>query len=548
MRLLRSADLAFEDFQNDCAPNYVILSHTWYKSQDEVTYQQMCAGPDTSKPGYHKIRECARVARDNGYEYLWVDTCCIDKSSSAELSEAINSMYFWYSEAVVCYAYLSDVHQVDSSAIPIEESKWFTRGWTLQELLAPKEVVFYTSDWKILGSKSTLKSQIHEITKIPFGALEGTPLSYFSVAQRMSWASKRVTTRIEDIAYSLMGIFDVNMPLLYGEREKAFQRLQHHILQNSNDQSLFAWKDESLDEGDHVGVLAPSPKQFEHSNNVTSIGSWARHDATTLNHNGLRLDVWLVPTDEHTIFVASLACSIGSSYHYSPGIYVKQFMSSTPWKRDYDSQVVRIRGDELVMLSNQQKSIGQRGTVLALQPHQLQHHYDPIPSDVAIFNVFWDFRACEGTNEGVNYLTGFPAASWNSQLAIITGGHGPGAHGAVFVQHQTTSTLTIFGFSLCGDPWVRVFCPPPFAPSQWMMFTPDGSETHESEAVISTSPSRTLLCKAAIWLGYTEFGREMFNTRVHGVKVRGPAIMAPGKVETKKTEFEVIARGQQWWR
>src|SRR5205814_1400499 len=222
MRLLRSSTLEFEDLEGGNIPAYAILSHTW--GSHEVSYQEMLAGSGSLKAGYGKIKRCGELAAEDGWEYFWADTCCIDKSSSAELSEAINSMYTWYRNASVCYAYLSDVSAA-SSADPLyptvssfRRSRWFTRGWTLQELIAPPDVVFLSKEWKEIGSKETLKERIKEITGIQIKALEGADMGLFSVSERMSWAAKRQTTGIEDTAYSLMGLFGVNMPLLYGER------------------------------------------------------------------------------------------------------------------------------------------------------------------------------------------------------------------------------------------------------------------------------------------------------------------------------------------
>ncbi|PIL28688.1 hypothetical protein GSI_08732 [Ganoderma sinense ZZ0214-1] len=192
-----------------------------------------------------KIREACRVAREQGYDYLWVDSCCIDKTSSSELSESINSMYQWYSRADVCYAFLPDVpanedHKAKDSRF--RRSRWFTRGWTLQELIAPVDVVFLAEDWTAIGSKESLAEPITEITNIDYNALlHIEPLDQFSVAQRLSWAARRETTRVEDQAYSLLGIFDINMPTLYGEGEGAFRRLQEEIMRRTPDQSLFAW-------------------------------------------------------------------------------------------------------------------------------------------------------------------------------------------------------------------------------------------------------------------------------------------------------------------
>ncbi|KAM5546210.1 hypothetical protein V8D89_000336 [Ganoderma adspersum] len=197
-----------------------------------------------------KIREACRVARENGYRYLWIDSCCIDKTSSSELSESINSMYQWYALADVCYAFLSDVpaeedHWAEDSLF--RACRWFTRGWTLQELIAPLFVMFLAQDWAAIGSKDDLAELVMEITNIDYNALlHIEPLDKFSVAQRFSWAANRETTRVEDRAYSLLGIFDINMPTLYGEGERAFRRLQEEIMRRTPDQSLFAWTQEGL--------------------------------------------------------------------------------------------------------------------------------------------------------------------------------------------------------------------------------------------------------------------------------------------------------------
>ena len=192
-----------------------------------------------------KILEACRVAREAGYEHLWVDSCCIDKASSSELSEAINSMYQWYGLSTVCYAYLADVppgKDPSEEGSAFRESRWFKRGWTLQELIAPESVIFLASDWTPIGSKLDLVDLVEEITGIPDEALvHWTSLDAFSVAQRLSWAASRETTRVEDSAYSLLGIFDITMPTLYGEGDRAFRKLQEEILRRVPDQSIFAW-------------------------------------------------------------------------------------------------------------------------------------------------------------------------------------------------------------------------------------------------------------------------------------------------------------------
>lgn len=243
MRLLKLSNdgaLSLTEFFDDNIPPYAILSHTWRTDGEEVTFKDLSEGAAKSKAGYTKIRFCGEQATSDDLYYFWVDTCCIDKSSSAELQEAINSMFRWYRDATRCYVYLEDVSvgdraqnsQISQSSweSAFRASRWFTRGWTLQELLAPTSVEFFSQEGKRLGDKKLLERQIHEITSIDVEALQGSPLSGFSVATRFSWTEKRKTTRQEDAAYSLLGIFGIRMSLIYGEgREDAINRLKKKI-------------------------------------------------------------------------------------------------------------------------------------------------------------------------------------------------------------------------------------------------------------------------------------------------------------------------------
>jgi Heterokaryon incompatibility protein (HET) len=219
-------------------PPYAILSHTW--GTEEVSFRDLMDGTGKDKAGYDKIRFCGEQAQRDGLQYFWVDTCCIDKSHGVEVQEAISSMFRWYRSAAKCYVYLSDVSTMKRKAsdrLPIytwesafRSSRWFTRGWTLQELLAPDLVEFFSCERVRLGDKRTLERQISEITGIPITALRGTPLFQFNVDHRLLWARNRQTTHEEDKAYSLFGIFNIHMPLLYGEgAERAFMRLRIEI-------------------------------------------------------------------------------------------------------------------------------------------------------------------------------------------------------------------------------------------------------------------------------------------------------------------------------
>lgn len=193
---------------------------------------------------------------------------------------------------MVCYAYLSDVVDIphaEALSPQFKTSRWFTRGWTLQELLAPCCLRFYSARWDCLGNREDLAQQITDITRIEEGFLFGQDIRNASIAKRFSWAALRETSRTEDIAYCLLGIFDVNMPLLYGEGKKAFIRLQEEIMKSSSDYSLFAWgniEQSSSDEpkdpdgsGSHLmtwkkdvtplqGLFASSPRAFVNSGSI----------------------------------------------------------------------------------------------------------------------------------------------------------------------------------------------------------------------------------------------------------------------------------------
>lgn len=232
-----------EDFVTNIPP-YAILSHTWAADEDEVTFDDIKTGKGKSKAGYAKLKFCGEQAQKDKLGYFWVDTCCIDKANYTELSEAITSMFRWYGKADKCYVYLSDVGIGDDykSQSPntwesiFRKSRWFTRGWTLQELLAPSSVEFFSQEKKLLGTKKTLEGLLHEITRIPIPALRMKNLSTFSVDERLQWAAGRNTKKAEDKAYCLLGIFSIFMPLIYGEEENAVDRLKEEIKKRSGEE------------------------------------------------------------------------------------------------------------------------------------------------------------------------------------------------------------------------------------------------------------------------------------------------------------------------
>jgi hypothetical protein len=219
----------------DKIPPYAILSHTW-QDDEEVTLDELIEGSNKNKAGYKKLRYCAQQAKCDGLEYFWVDTCCINKADQVELREAISSMFRWYQNAARCYVFLSDVLYGDqevyaevmehSRTAAFRASRWFTRGWTLQELLAPLSVEFFSKEWRRLGDKVSLQTHIHEATRIPVAALQGVPLSQFSIDDRLKWSEHRETKVPEDRAYCLIGILGIQMTPFYGEGVNgAFRRL-----------------------------------------------------------------------------------------------------------------------------------------------------------------------------------------------------------------------------------------------------------------------------------------------------------------------------------
>ncbi|EEP82649.1 predicted protein [Uncinocarpus reesii 1704] len=365
MRLLNPRDLTFEEFPLSEKVDYAIFSHTWYsKPRKEVLYREIknkfsgrvVVGRDgLVKPGMSdipfelkKVVYCCMQAIRDKVQWVWIDTCCLNKDSTAEVSEAINAMFSWYRNAKHCYVYLSDVC-LSTFRQSFRKSKWFKRGWTLQELVAPHNVYFYDHDWYELGSKMTLNRLISATTRIDAETLMcQRSLAESSIARRMSWASDRKTTKPEDIAYCLLGVFGVNMPLLYGEGgEKAFIRLQEEIMRRSEDHTIFAWTSQCEHRGNNQncnrnqiceeqgqkprGPLARSPSEFADSADFEPIlVSNDMGPPYIMTNRGLRICLPLVP-DENT-FIARLNCREKEGLHvairlreltFEPGKYYR---------------------------------------------------------------------------------------------------------------------------------------------------------------------------------------------------------------------------------
>ncbi|KAK7468399.1 hypothetical protein VKT23_002914 [Stygiomarasmius scandens] len=357
MRLLHTETLQLKEFFGKDIPPYAALSHTWEESQ-EVSFQEFQNPTEDVKKrsGYTKILEACRLSYRYGFQYIWIDTCCINKDSSAELSEAINSMYEYYRNAVVCYAYLEDVYGDEdprAEGSQFRSSKWFARGWTLQELLAPSRLIFFAAGWVDIGTRSSLEDIITAETGIPSSALNSlSSLQDISVAQKMSWAAKRETSREEDLAYCLMGIVGVNMPTLYGEGGvNAFMRLQEEIIKRSADQSIFAWK-ANKDDGTRRGLLAHSPSEFVSSGRVHASRD---RDTTTysMTNRGLCIKLPLIPLDDELsacldgrfekrdLCFAVFDCQLeGRDHDQALGIYLERVIAN---------QFVRVKADRIVL-------------------------------------------------------------------------------------------------------------------------------------------------------------------------------------------------------
>ncbi|KAH8687933.1 heterokaryon incompatibility protein-domain-containing protein, partial [Tricladium varicosporioides] len=342
MRLVNVETLKLEEFFDDTIPPYAILSHTWGNDSEEVSFRDVEEGK-IEKSGIRPIKfeGCCKQAKMDNLLYVWIDTCCIDKANSVELGEAINSMFQWYRRASICYTYLSDVSANENprdSTSKFFLSRWFERGWTLQELLAPKKLCFYNSEWCYLGTKSEMSVIIEKITGIPRPFILGiAELRDASVAQRMSWAAKRVTKRKEDIAYCLLGIFGVMMPMIYGEGNQAFSRLQQEIMREARDDSILAWGlnliGSTAGNSTEVipgGVLATAPSDFLNCGDIVSREQYnTPRNAFSISGGSLRAQLPLLTNSAGETF-GLLKCGLTHNTKQVVGIPLSVAMPKMP--------------------------------------------------------------------------------------------------------------------------------------------------------------------------------------------------------------------------
>ena len=374
MRFLNTHTLKFEqipDSELHLEENqYAILSHRWGANKDEVSFEDIQSSAEfSSKKGFNKIRGFCEVAISENCRYGWADTCCINKGDAVELSEAINSMYQWYKGSKICIAYLEDVPQKQ-----LTDSHWFDRGWTLQELISPKAVTFFDHDWNIVGTKIELIADLSHKTGIPKDILSHTTKpSSCSVAQRMSWAANRITTRVEDRAYSLMGLFDINMPMIYGEREKAFLRLQQQIIQMSKDESIFAW-DMEFPGATRIysGLFAPSPSAFAKCSNIIQT-----QGSRGFSESNGELTLWTAVSQRGlgTSF-ATLHCT--DRAHLDCISYILMARAYT------EGEYVRVRNT-----INASRGLVQIDRQTRFLERQIRVSVDPTQPPMNIFNGFW---------------------------------------------------------------------------------------------------------------------------------------------------------------
>jgi hypothetical protein len=382
MWLINVKTYQLEEYIGEATPSYAILSHTW--AEGEVSFHELknSIAAAKAKEGFHKIEHTCRLARKHGLGYAWVDTCCINKESSAELQEAINSMFEWYRRAQRCYAYLCDVDygyyhhdrilkdlpqlflgdgddvgpgsepyhapliDFDRSEVDIgfgqsdqagelalldetdndahlelcrdrtkamlARSRWFRRAWTLQELIAPPQLDFYDTAWNLLSSRESIATLVYDITKVDLKILRASDAAWskwnvrqeldaIPAARKMSWAAGRKCTRREDEAYALLGLFDVNMALLYGEGDKAFIRLQEEILRHTKDVTILAWEELTAPSrdvwsditfgipGSSETLFAPSASHFRHAWSIKTSGGHRPSDCELVGRSVLRV-------------------------------------------------------------------------------------------------------------------------------------------------------------------------------------------------------------------------------------------------------------------
>ncbi|KAK6216244.1 hypothetical protein LQW54_003633 [Pestalotiopsis sp. IQ-011] len=455
MRLLRTQEYRLVE-ANDIPtpfPEYAILSHTWISPKDEITYQDFKQRKSDiendifKQKGWAKLRRyCDRAARD-GWEWAWMDTCCIDKTNPADTQEAINAMFRWYQNAGTCYAYLDDVdvdkvvdcpkfdlddiagrdNVADPASFPhlalktfLIKAKWFTRGWTLQELLAPPYLVFVDQAWRRIGTRESWADEIKQASRIEARHLTNfSPTDFIScsIAMRFSWASSRFTTVEEDETYSLLGLFGISLPLIYGEgRWRAFNRLQRELITVYNDDSIFAWKFEKQKNmrsaesqekaNEHgKGILAPSIREYWDASNIEAFGLY--DNSFSMTNKGLEIKAkrWRRKDDPMACLIR-LSCGPGAENHLGSNRLVIPL-------RHVNDTYDRIKLDEIhdmstIGLDDWEEESSQEPTVIRAS------NYSNIATSSSIFALDYP----EQIKVGKSYCVDF-GPSQNTQVQLL---------------------------------------------------------------------------------------------------------------------------------
>ncbi|KAK4078573.1 uncharacterized protein Triagg1_2904 [Trichoderma aggressivum f. europaeum] len=458
MRLINVKTFKLEEFLDYRVPPYAILSHTWGDDSEELSFRDVEYG-SVNKPGIGsvKFRGCCRQAAEDGLSYAWIDTCCIDKTNLVELSEAINSMFRWYQRASICYAFLSDVPGDDNfrqKGSKFQSSRWFQRGWTLQELLAPKTMRFYgtnfapsirpndtfspfrVQEWRLLGNKGNMSTPIVSVTGIPRHYLLGiAALHTASVAQRMSWAAHRDTNRKEDLAYCLLGIFNITMPMIYGEGgEQAFFRLQEQIMKVTRDDSILAWglgtnNSYANDTGDATagGIVAKSPADFASSGNIISRDQALKYtNSVDISGGSIRAHLPLHTTPTGQI-IGLLSCGPENNSQQVVGIPLMELSGAS------SDEYSRLRGYNSSLYPT---------TVAATGPKPIRIKHDSqenLPGDLG--GLFSHYEYDDFTDIHLKIIDVAPKSYWDEERALImsTPTANDGAVGQVLIRlrHDT---------------------------------------------------------------------------------------------------------------
>ncbi|RYP23148.1 hypothetical protein DL765_001233 [Monosporascus sp. GIB2] len=477
MRLIncRSDPLRIEEFIGRPPHSFAVLSHTW--DQEEVTFQDF-ANTDTRTlaKGWEKIYKTCLSAREWGHDYVWVDCCCIDKTNNAELTESINSMFQWYNDAAVCLVYLSDFDAVTGDLSTLRNARWFSRGWTLQETIAPREAYFYDRSWRFFGTRATLYEELSSITGIdaivlspPDGVEIRDLLDEIPVARRMSWAASRQTTKLEDIAYCLIGIFGVNMPMLYGEGLQAFVRLQEEIIRDNNDLTLFAWTakgdiqsssnstEQPRSTTTYRGILARSPAEFAGLGNLVLDHDIKFNPDFSMSNKGLRIHTPLHPTRGTEDVVMPLHCyAVGDNGVKMPqlGIFLKHEGASV---------YVRTRPHHLANMTDQTPTSGSNNIFISKRVRtkiaQMETNDASAPATPSLCAVYFNFQGKAFQSSAVRLLETAPHELWDAENRVfITKGlrSFTAFHRFQVVGSITGQVVVACGFTEAGKAWLYI--------------------------------------------------------------------------------------------